>query len=315
MRRGASAAALTLALLIGGTAGIHASVPDGPSVAATTIIDTAERAAVRSAYKQRYLPTRSVPSGWTGSVDGCDEGTTSGAYRVAVETQIDYFRGLAGLPGIVLDPDLDAQAQAAALMMDAADALSHDPGTDWPCSTDAGREGAGHANLCLGCWSADMAGYIEDPGAGNTAVGHRRWLLYPRQTTMGIGATTSANAIHVLDTGTWGVALAKPRWVSWPPPGFLPRQHIWPRFSLSRPGADFSTATVRVTFDGTKVPAKVVSRGGPYGDPSIVIQVTLDRFAAARWSKDHVFTVTVKGIVVGGRTVDRTWRTTVFEPR
>lgn len=317
-------ACLALLLLASTTTAAEASQPAGAeaaaspvavSPAATTIIDTTDRAAVRAAYRNRYLPSSGVPTGWTGSVGGCVPGGTSAAYRKATKTQINYFRGLVGLPGVVLDPELNAQSQAAALMMDAADALNHSPGTDWPCSTKAGRDGAGHSNLCLGCSTADLSGYVEDPGGGNTAVGHRRWLLFPRQTTMGVGATTSANAMYVLDTATWTAPPANARWIAWPPAGYLPRQHISGRFSLTRAGADFSAATARVWFDGTRVAATVVSRNGPYGDPTIVLEVTLDRFLASDAAKDHVFKVTVKGILVDGQPVDRSWRTTVFDAR
>ena len=48
---------------------------------------------------------------------------------------------------------------------------------------------AGKSNLFLGRSGAGaIAGYMDDPGSGNTAAGHRRWIIDPRQTTMGSGS-------------------------------------------------------------------------------------------------------------------------------
>ena len=54
-------------------------------------------------------------------------------------------------------------------------------------------------------------------------------------------------------------------------------------------------------------------------DHGFHLQVTRLRsaveFVAAKKAKDHVFRITVSGILVDGQPVERTWRTTVFDPR
>ena len=40
---------------------------------------------------------------------------------------------------------------------------------------------------------------MTDPGAGNTFVGHRRWVLYPPTRTMGVGdIPAQSNALYVV---------------------------------------------------------------------------------------------------------------------
>ena len=131
---------------------------------------------------------------------------------------------------------------------------------------------------------------------------------------MGTGSTGQGDALYVVDDASWVVPDGPPQWVSWPPAGFVPRRHIYPRFSLSKADADFSDATAHVTLGGKALHAKVVARNGYYGDPVIVIEVNLDRLPA-HLTKDRVIEVTVRGIHVGSQTVNHTWRTTVFSPK
>ena len=157
-------------------------------------IDLSSRQSVIEAFNSLYVTALGVPSEWTGDLASCDPGTTSPAYSDATRQMVNYFRAMVGLPGVTFDATLNAAAQEAALMMNAEHDLSHNPQPPWACYTDAGAEAAGHANLELGAAGPRaIALYMEDSGAGNTLVGHRRWILYPPQVEMGTGSIDGSN--------------------------------------------------------------------------------------------------------------------------
>src|SRR6185295_15738780 len=159
-----------------------------PKTTATGLsVNAASRSAVVSFYYNVYVPAIAVPANWAGgSIGGCAPGDTSQDYKDATAQMINYFRAMTGLPGdVTLDPTLNVKNQKSALMMIAQGSLSHSPGTSWACYTADGADAAGHSNIAIGMAGAGaVAGYMSDPGSGNTAVGHRRWLLYPPQKTM-----------------------------------------------------------------------------------------------------------------------------------
>ena len=151
-----------------------------------------DRAAVVELYQTMFLPAEAVTTGWTGSVGSCAPGATSAAFKQAVLDRINYYRLIAGLPGNVgLQGGAAAgDTQNAALMFSANDALSHSPPSGWSCYTASGATGAGNSNIALGASGVDAIDlYMDDGGAGNTAAGHRRWILYPPQVAV---ATASA---------------------------------------------------------------------------------------------------------------------------
>lgn len=288
-----------------------ASEQVAPRVAAA--IDTSSRAAVTAAYRSSYLASQYAQQAWTGSVSSCKNGTISGPYRATILDVVNYYRGLAGLPDVGFTSRLNEPSQAAALIMDANDTLTHSPQPSATCYTTQGYEGASHANLCYNCVGPRaIDAYMRDSGGNNTAVGHRRWILYPPQTALGTGSTPQADALYVIDSGTWVRPSTGPEWVSWPPPGFVPNVHVYPRFSLSHPTAGFGDASVSVTVDGGAVAAPVVSRTAGYGDRAIVFEPALGGIDLS--SGDHVISVTVSGIDLGGGTVSHQWQTTSFVP-
>lgn len=206
----------------------------------------------RAAALEAYLAmndAKGIPAGWTGSVQGCVEGTESAASVDATARTVNTLRDFAGLAPVGFDGELNRKALAAALMMKAANALSHAPGPEWPCSTEHGREGANRSNLFLGrSGAAAMVGYVDDEGVDS--LGHRRWLLDPRATTFGTGSTDTTNALLVV--GTAGAAPV-PELVAWPPAGDVPWPLIFRDWSaaISAPGTvDASGAVVSVLFDG-----------------------------------------------------------------
>lgn len=289
---------------------------DHPLLAAADL-GANDRAAVVDSYRTRFQPQFTVPNGWTGSTASCHPGTNSIAYQQATEATINWYREMTGLPPITLDPALDAEALAAALIMQANNTLTHYPSSDLACWTPEGADGAGSSNLALGAAGPrSIALYIEDPGASNTPVGHRRWILYPPMATMGSGSTSWANALKVFGgPGQWGARPAGPEWVSWPPEGYVPQATTYPRWSLARnsaPGADFSAATVTMHDGAQEIPVIQHPVSNGYGDNTIVWEPQGLSFSPGM--ADRTFTITVSGIRVAGSAITHRYQVTVIDP-
>ena len=245
----------------------------GPSPSAVTTKSLPSRDTVASLYQSDYLGSLGGSIGWTGNIGSCTAGTTSSAYRNATMDMINFFRVVAGLPAVSNFSSKNDEAQKAALIMDANNALSHAPSPSWDCYSAAGAEGAGSSNLALGAAGANAIDlYMEDPGTFNAPVGHRRWILYPRQNAIATGSTPRANALYVF--ASFGARPATPSVVAWPPAGFVPYQVIYPRWSFSlnnAPNANYSNATVSVTQGGVSKSASIVSRtDNGFGDNTLV---------------------------------------------
>ncbi|MBM4078032.1 MAG: CAP domain-containing protein, partial [Planctomycetes bacterium] len=172
-------------------------------------------------------------------------------FKQAVLDRVQWYRAMAGVdPRIQLDLQSNRFAQEAALVMAANYELSHEPDDSWACYSSDAYEGASHSNLHLGYYGPKaIDSYIEDDGTGNEEVGHRRWILDPSLTTIGTGDTTSSNALWVINESERpNSTVREPTgFVMWPPRGFVPRNTIHERWSISHPTADFSSATIEVS--------------------------------------------------------------------
>jgi hypothetical protein len=285
-------------------------------------VDTQSRAASREWYLTAYLGSVNSESGWTGNHATCDAGTTSEVFRASILRRINYFRSMAGLPLLVgFDPTYNAKAQSAALMMSVNRSLSHTPTSSWICYTEAGREGAGSSNLYLGPYGPEaISGYIYDPGGGNYFVGHRRWILYPPTQFMGTGdipardGRPASNALWVFDQANMRGPRPETRetFVAWPPPGYVPYQVVYPRWSFGYPQADFSQATVMMTRNGQ---ALAVQRNTPvngYGDNTLVWE-PLTSFGSAPGA-DVRYQVTVSNANIAGQVRSFSYTVTIFNP-
>src|SRR5437762_304935 len=144
---------------------------------------------------------------------------------------------------------------------------------------------------------------MQDPGAGNTAVGHRRWILFPPETSMGNGNTTAtnntfqgtfigSNALGVI--GSFGPRPATPEFVAWPPSGFVPFQVVYARWSFSFPSADFTQASVSMTQGATPVGLTVLTQSQGFGDNTIVWEPSAN-FSTAP-SADTPYTVNLNNV-------------------
>jgi len=277
----------------------------GQLAASVTPIDTGSRSEVVARWNDTYFDN--TPFSWTGDIANCRAGDTPEAFKRAVLKRLNYYRAMAGLPGnVVLDLALSAKAQQTALMMDAADSLSHVPSTSWPCYGADGAEAAGKSNLAYSSFPnrgvSILDGYITDRGANNFVVGHRRWILYSQLAVIGSGDVPQANALWILGPGTTGPAAAKIG-VPWPPQGFLPRSLQGPgdRFSYSCRGASFSGASVVMRGDiGQAIATRVESRtDNGYGDNTLVWSIDTSASPSSGWDRgnaDTAVTIDIAGI-------------------
>ena len=302
---------------------------DAPRAAAATplTVNTQAREEVRQFYRAVYSASENVPMAWTGNYATGAAGDTSEAYKESVRLRVNFFRALAGLPAaITFNANFSAKDQPAALMMSANNALSHTPPSSWTFFTAAGAEAANNSNLAIGHAGADaVTGYIADGGDNNAAAGHRRWLLYPPTREMGTGDVPGdatflpANALWVID-GQFGTTRPATRTteIPYPPAGVVPYPLIWPRWSFSHPGADFSAATVTMTRQGQTVPVALEPGAANVGEPTLVwvyngLNPTLATIHP-RPTADTTYTVNVTNVRLGAASRNFTYNVTVFDP-
>lgn len=239
------------------------------------IIDTSSESAVRAAYQREFGPPP-PPLGWTGSVGDCNPGTTSRDHQVATLSRVNWYRAMAGVePRVTLNDEFSMYAQAAALTMYASGRLDHEPHSGFSCMTQWSSEGAGRSNLHLGVRGSEaIDGYIEDEGANNTEVGHRRWILLPELTEVGTGDTPGSNALMVIGGKVAEDAKTREReLVMWPPRGYVPKSTIFRRWSVSSPNAFSGGAHVLVKSAGRTLVNESVRADTLLGWPTLVFEV------------------------------------------
>jgi hypothetical protein len=286
-------------------------------------LDASNKAQVLMLYRTVYASSTQVPSGWSGNVANCVAGDTTAEFKAATLRRINWFRAMAGVPADVqFDPVFNAKAQQAAVMMSAAVALDHHPGPGWPCYTADGAEAASHSDLALGRSGADSIGdsYMRDNGSNNSAAGHRRWILYPQTQFMGTGdidSTVPSNVLWVQDANIAGRRPAvRDDFVAWPPPGYVPYQTVYPRWSISYPGADFSAAAVTMTSAGASVATRTELLQNGYGENTLVWfpGSYADGNLWAKPAADTAYHVTVSNVNIGGAPRTFEYDVVVFDP-
>ena len=209
-------------------------------------------------------------------------------------------------------------AQDAALMLvrnynpqtGADPALTHNPPANligWsPAAWNANSKG----NFAFGLYGPgaiteymiEQLSHSTATSSWNSLVGHRRWNLLPNATKFATGDQPGATASRP-PTNVFYV-LQKPSemleessgFVAYPAAGFFPVDLNSPYWSLSREGADFAFASVKMTdARGNAVPILSTLRSNDYGDPAIIWQVG----AAANINsvaKDTTFKVQISGM-------------------
>jgi uncharacterized protein YkwD len=287
----------------------------------TPWVNTQNRNEVRDFYLTEYLASNGVPSGWNGNHSSCNAGSTTAAFKAAVLTRINYFRAMAGIsPVAAFKNEYNNKAQQAALMMSVNNQLSHSPPTNWLCYTADGAEAAASSNLFLGIYGPTaITGYIRDEGGGNEPVGHRRWVLFPQTVFMGTGdippaGHPSSNSLWVFDLENMGNDRPDTReeYVGWPPPGYVPYQVVFDRWSFGRAFADLTNATISMTKNGQPLSLQQHPVVYGFGERTIVWEPN-DTFGQAPTS-DIVYNVTVSNVILNG--VNRTfnYQVIIFAP-
>jgi len=222
--------------------------------------------------------------------------------------------------------------------------LTHDPSTSWSCFSEAAWNGARYSSLSGFLWGCDaIDAYMKEPGYGgdafaNREVGHRRWMLFSAAKEMAVGDVPpilasdgqlirpAMNVLYVIGGFTQERHLD---FVAWPNAGYTPAPILTGLWSLSRPGADFGSASVTMKDSaGNIIPLTIVSRNvgfplapgtnlpgetgeegsgaglttegpatGVYGDSTLVWAPS---GLSAEYSSDKTFQVTVRGISGAG---------------
>jgi uncharacterized protein YkwD len=213
--------------------------------------------------------TKSNEFEWNGSVGGCRPGEVSEEIQEKIQQRINYFRRNAGIPEIVLHPDLNAYCQEAALMMEANKKLDHDPPKNWRCYS---KDGAYAARVGLLTKDANTAiavtSFMADQN--NPSVGNRRWMLYPNGELFGHGSTENYAVIWAVDdSGRTDSATYEKQFVSWPPEGYTPSKMVFNHWSFSL-YRDLEGATVTMSQGGQSVPVKMQPLTEGYGMPTLV---------------------------------------------
>ena len=133
-------------------------------------------------------------------------GELSGRTTEAALNALNQMRYVAGIPADVTnDAGYTEQAQAAALVNAANNALSHYPerpeGID-DYLYDLACSGASSSNIAMGATSLaySVRLWMSDSDSSNiAAVGHRRWILNPTMKRAGFGAVGRYSAVYAHD--------------------------------------------------------------------------------------------------------------------
>lgn len=154
-------------------------------------------------------------------------------------------------------------------------------------------------------------------------MGHRRWLLYPQTQQMGTGDVAgdgthpAANALWIEDSHLFDPRPAvRDTIVAWPPPGYTPYMLAFPRWSLSYPNVDFSSATVSMSRNGVNVPVTLEAVAVGFGENTLVWRPSdpLLTNPAPLASADATFSVTIQNALLNGQPQSATYFVTLFNP-
>ncbi len=208
--------------------------------------------------------------------------------------RINAYRWLSGLANVTDNPDQhDAQMECAA-MMSKEGALSHTPGPNYACYTQAGAGSAGSSNIAYGYGSSAAAidGYMDDGRV--PSLGHRRWILNAPLARVGIGFSKSGNrpgqCLSVFDrSGT-----TDRDWTSFPNQGPTPMviaRYIWSFQHYGGGVGQNTSATVVRVSDGQTMPMMNEVLGGG-GLPS-TLKMTRDNWDVVA---DETYRVTITNL-------------------
>lgn len=276
--------------------------------------DNVARATAKKLYEDHYEASRTLSSDseWNGDPENCNAGSVASDILTKIFQRVHYYRLAVGLNNTITEnTSQSAKAQEAALMMKSNNELNHFPPSSWSCYTEDGNEAAGRSNLAMWRNAEAVDLYISEPGDANGPVGHRRWLLWPRLTAMGVGNTDNSNVLWVV--GNSGSAPSDaPDFISWPPADYVPSNLVYPRWSFSITGADFSQATVAMVDEmGNPVSLNMEDLNTVYADPTIVwVPQGIDTNS----SEDTAYVVKLTNVEIDGELEDFEYTVILFDP-
>ena len=314
-------------------------------------IDTQDRELVRNFYNSVFQSPDGLASGWSSNQTA--PGTLNAGYLEAIRQRVNWYRAMAGAPASVnFLSNYNSGCQQAALMMSRAGQLSHSPptvsGGAWPYATPEGAVAALNSNLTLGaCGFDSIVRYMQDSGADatNADTGHRRWLLHPSIQNMGagsvdthtVGSTTymSAQALWVNDNNSYLTAWPAVRdhdpatsrgIVAWPPPGYVPHQQVFPRwsFSMDRLASNSTnvmdaSTSVTMTKNGVSLAVGSITRPANMGRMMTIVftpagYATDSEFEYSRPASDDVYVVNITGILMSNVRGNVSYTVRIFDP-
>ena len=321
--------AFTVTILVLGSL---AGAPSAPAqqTAPVPAVDTSDRQAVVDHYHAHYMVSVGLDPGWTGSVSAGVSGTLHDSFRAGALRRINYFRTMTGASGdIALDPTGNDMCQQAALMMAAQQNISHAPPATWKFYTAAAATACANSDIRLD-WQGDEGAlaidrYVADDEDNNSSVGHRRWLLFPAQETMAVGAVPGDGWTFPGTNATWVTTYGArpvdaPSATAWPPAGYVPAPLVFRRWSYSHLNADFSNSTVNVAKNGVAlavvqeaVQYQTTADGGGMmeGDNTLVWSLPGNAVDA---STDETYEVTVANVRIAGASQTVRYTVTSLNP-
>lgn len=231
-----------------------------------------------------------------------------------------------------------AAAQRSALMLvrtavaGSGLGITHDPPSSCIAWTTAAWNANNKGNLAYAYYGPRaIDAYFREDVSGisswNLDVGHRRWLLNLQSTDFATGdvsgfrpelnggtAMPGGNVTYVVPKASELDTSVGKKFVAYPGAGYFPAQLNSPYWSLSYPGANFSTATVTMTGPGgTAVTTNVVSRRTGYGENAIVWQVPTS-VSSQSFPVDATYQVTVSGITGTDVPTSHAYSVTLMDP-
>ena len=208
-------------------------------------------------------------------------------------------------------------------------ALTHYPASNLIGWTAQAWNATSKGNFAFGLYGPDaITEYMIEKlarstmtSSWNSLVGHRRWNLYPRATVFATGdqpgksaTLPPTNVFYVLQKPDELLDEISSDFVPYPTPGFFPATVNSPYWSLSREGADFSSAMVKMTDPaGNPVPIISMRRSNDYGDPAIIWEVNSVASAQSVYD-DATFNVNVSGIAGKGIATSYSYSVTLINP-
>lgn len=112
-----------------------------------------------------------------------------------------------------------------------------------------------------------------------------------------------------------------PAYIAWPPKGYIPRDVVYPRWSLSIPAptspfqVDFTNADVTMTDSKGEEVSLIIEYASPvgnsYGDNSIIWRPSGINLSS---TADQKYTVKVSNVLVGGVAKNYQYDVTIFKP-